>query len=115
MITIKLEIASNGIVKKISDNNYNGAGSELNRTTVYETEDDANFNNTAKFLYELCDDLGVDLGNKFSQNVLSFDQSWGSHYEPSHEEIKREIKTLNTELRNLKELQKLSEEINTIT
>jgi len=104
MITIKLEIASNGIIKKILDNNYNGAGSEYGNTTVYETDDDPLYENTAKFIYNLCDDLGVNLGNKFDKNVLNFDVSWGSHYNPEVEELNSVIKEMTAELKVLKQL-----------
>jgi hypothetical protein len=104
MITIQLEIASNGIIKTVIDNNYNGAGAGLETRTVYETDDDPRFSNTSKFLYNICDDLGVNLGNKFDNNVLNFDVSWGSHYEPEVEELDSFIKELTAELKNLKQL-----------
>jgi hypothetical protein len=71
MITIKLELASNGVIKTVTDNNYNGAGSSHEKRTVYETDNDTNYNNTVRFLYDLSSDLGIDLGNKFSKDVLN--------------------------------------------
>jgi hypothetical protein len=106
MITIKLEIASNGIIKTVSDDNYNGAGSGKESITVYETDDDPIFSNTSKFLYEVCDDLGVNLGNKFDQTVLNFEVDWGNKYEPGLEELNHTIKSLAYDLKDLKALQK---------
>ena len=106
MITIKLEIASNGIIKTVSDDNYNGAGSDKEAITVYETDDDPIFSNTSKFLYEVCDDLGVNLGNKFDQTVLNFEVTWGDRYNPNLEELNHVIKSLSYELKELKSIQK---------
>ena len=106
MITIKLEIASNGIIKTVMDDNYNGAGYENELRKVYETDNDIGFENTTKFLYEVCDDLGVDLGNKFDRRVLNFEVGWGGRYEPASEEIDALIKALTYELKELKILKK---------
>ena len=104
MITIKIEIATNGVIKTIVDDNYNGAN-ELNEwKTVYDTDGDSQkgFNNTVQFLSDLSDDLGIDLGNKFSKEVLSFDTDWGSHYEPTIDELKDRVKILNAEVKECK-------------
>lgn len=103
MITIKLEIASNGVIKTVTDNNYNGAGSKHESKTVYSTEDDPGFEQRIKFLYEICDDLGVNLGNKFDAETLDFEISWGSHYEPTLDQVKRLIKDSQKNLKELKE------------
>lgn len=104
MITIKIEIATNGVIKTIIDDNYNGAN-ELNEwKTVYDTDGDSQkgFNNTIQFLSDLSDDLGIDLGNKFSKEVLSFDTDWGSHYDPSIDELKERVKDLTAEIKECK-------------
>jgi len=105
MITIKLEIATNGIIKSIVDDNYNGAEEKNEFKTVYDTDGDSSrgFANTIKFLSELSDDLGLDLGNKYSSEVLSFDTEWGSHYEPSEKDLKERMKLLSIELKECKE------------
>jgi hypothetical protein len=108
MITIKLEIASNGVIKTVTDNNYNGAGSNHEKRTVYETENDEEFNNTVRFLYDLSDDLGIDLGNKFNKNVLNFELGWGDKYEPTYDEVKRLVKETS---KNLKELRQWEKEL----
>ena len=56
-----------------------------------------------KFFYDLCEDLGLDLGNKFERETLSFNKAWGSHYEPNKKEVEMRIKELETELEILRE------------
>jgi len=106
MITIKLELASNGVIKTVSDNNYNGAGSSHEKRTVYETEEDENFDATIRFFYELADDLGINLGNKYNKFVLDFDTQWGSKYEPNHEEVKQLVKDTAQTLKELRSWEK---------
>ena len=103
MITIKLEIASNGIIKTVTDNNYNGAGSKHENRTVYVTESDIEFNETIRFLYETCDDLGINLGNKYDENVLNFELGWGHKYNPSLDQVKSLIKDTQKNLKELKD------------
>lgn len=106
MITIKLELASNGVIKTVNDNNYNGAGSNHELRTVYETESDHDFEATIRFFYELSDDLGINLGNKYDSAVLDFDTEWGSKYEPTHEEVKQLVKDTTKTLKELKQWEK---------
>jgi len=109
MISIKLEIVSNGIIKTSIDDNYNGAGSEWNAKTVYETDsDDAEIRlkNIQRFLYDLCDDLGVDLGNRYDPKVLNFEIGWGNKYEANLDEINKLISYHKNELKDLREWQK---------
>jgi hypothetical protein len=56
-----------------------------------------------KFFYELCEDLGINLGNKFNKKVVKIDTTWGTHYEPSAKEIDSKIKELEAEIQLLKE------------
>ena len=109
MISIKLEIASNGVIKTTTDDNYNGAGSEWNTVTVYETDDDSQdrrLKNIQRFLFELCDDLGVNRGNRYDSKVLNFEIGWGDKYEPNLKEINDLIKFHREELKDLKEWKK---------
>jgi hypothetical protein len=105
MITIKLEIASNGVIKTVTDNNYNGAGSKHENRTVYVTDNDKStgFSETIRFLYDICDDLGINLGNKFDESVLNFELGWGHKYEPSLEQVKGLVKETSKNLKELKE------------
>tara|TARA_Y100000385_G_scaffold160813_1_gene166900 strand:+ start:191 stop:592 length:402 start_codon:yes stop_codon:yes gene_type:complete len=102
MITIKLEIASNGVIKTVADNNYNGAGSKHESKTVYSTDDDSGFEQRIKFIYEICDDLGINLGNKYDEETLDFEINWGRKYEPSLDQVKKLVKETTYELKELK-------------
>ncbi len=102
MITIKLEIASNGVIKTVADNNYNGAGSNHESKTVYSTDVDPGFEQRIKFIYEICDDLGINLGNKYDEETLDFEVNWGHKYEPNLDQLKKLIKQTTDELKDLK-------------
>jgi len=97
MIKIVLEIASNGVIKTIKDDNLNGAGEEMNITSVHEF-DDNNLEKAVLFLYELAEDLGISTGNKYEKEVISITTQWGHKYEPSIEEISKKIETLEEEV-----------------
>jgi hypothetical protein len=108
MLEVKLEIVDNGVIKTVKDTNYNSAGKTREVRKVYETENDklGSYTNTMKLFYEVSDDLGIDMGNKFDKKVLDFRVSWGSHYEPTLDEVKESIKEHNEELRYLRGLEK---------
>ena len=59
-------------------------------------------------MYDLSSDLGIDLGNKFSKDVLNFELGWGDKYEPSYEEVKEMVKDTS---KNLKELRQWEKEL----
>jgi len=106
MAKIMLEAARNGIIKKIFDDNSGGSNLNVTYTDVYELDDDSKVTKKAlvKFLYELCEDLGLKVGNKFSAEVIDIDFTWGSHYDPSKEEIDLKIAELEETLELLKEI-----------
>ena len=106
MAKIILETARNGIIKKIFDDNSGGSNMNVTYTDVYELEDDSKITKKAlvKFLYELCEDLGLKVGNKFSSAVIDIDFTWGSHYDPTNEEIELKISELEETLELLKEI-----------
>ncbi len=101
MVSIKLEPARNGVIKRIDDNNHGGAKEHRATVDVYESSDK---DYISKFFYELSEDLGLHLGGKFEKEVLSFRKEWGSHYEPTKKELTRKIKETEAELTMLKEL-----------
>lgn len=71
MITVVLDIADNGVVKIIEDDNYNGNG-EVNVTkTLYVFDEDPDYENRIKFLKDLCLDIGLNLGNINDQKRLN--------------------------------------------
>ena len=71
MITVVLDIADNGVVKIIEDDNYNGNG-EVNVTkTLYVFDEDPDYENKIKFLKDLCLDIGLSIGNINDQKRLN--------------------------------------------
>ncbi len=108
MVDLKLEIVSNGIIKTVKDTNYNGAGEVKSIKTVYDTDDDKHngYESTMRLFYDVSDDLGIDMGNKFDQNVLGYQIKWGTHYEPTLKEVTALIKETKADLSYLQSLQK---------
>lgn len=102
MIKILLDIASNGVIKTVTDNNINGAGDRFERKSVYNFEDDATFEKRIHFLYELCEELGIETGNKYDKDNLLFTTNWGINYTPTIQEVSDKIKVLTAELKELK-------------
>lgn len=112
MIKIILDVASNGVIKTIMDDNINGAGERYERKYVYNFEDDKDFSKRIQFLFELCDEAGVETGNKFERNTLVMKNEWGKSYMPTEEELDAKIKTITSELKYLKSLKKDFDELN---
>ena len=100
MVKITLEIADNGTIKTISDDNSNGAGSLLETKTVYDFDKNGN-KRKIEFFYELASDLGIDTGNAYEKNNIVMNLGWGSSYMPSEKEIDKRIKALNLEIEAL--------------
>jgi hypothetical protein len=98
MVKITLEVADNGIIKTINDDNSNGAGESLEKKKVYEFDKDEFHENKIKFFYELADELNLDTGNSFEDNNLVMNLDWGNSYQPTPEEIELKIKLLKVEI-----------------
>ena len=94
MVTIVLDIADNGVVKVLEDDNINGAGESFISKTLYDFDDDENFTNRIKFLKELCLDIGLQLGNDIDKRKLNLIVGQGSSYKPTKTEIKQKISAL---------------------
>lgn len=109
MIRITLEPARNGVIKRVIDDNYGGAKQAVSTTDVYEqsSDDGDQFSYIMRFFYDLCEDLGLSLGNKFECETLNFNKEWGSHYEPTEAEVDRKMKELKAELDILREWKKV--------
>jgi hypothetical protein len=106
MVKIVLESARNGVIKKVIDDNYGGGNEHFTSTDVYESPEDTNTNENTyikRFFFDLCDDLGLELGSKFDKAVLDINTVWGSHYEPTVKDIESKIKRLKIELEELEE------------
>ena len=72
MIKIVLEPARNGVIKKVIDDNHGGGREHFTSTDVYESnENDKNqYSYIKRFFFDLCDDLGLEVGSKFDKTVL---------------------------------------------
>lgn len=102
MIRIILEPAKNGIIKKIVDDNYGGSNKEWTSVDVYEETSDK-FEYISGFFNDVCEDLGLNLGNSYSSSVVSIKKEWGKKYKPSKQEIENRILKLEEEIQLLKE------------
>jgi hypothetical protein len=107
MIKIKLSNAENGVIKTITDSQYNGADQSVEITKVYEiNEDEFYFDKISYLLLDISKDLGFDLGNQFDREQLSFSIDWGEKYLPSLEEVDEKIKDLKDEIKILQTYKK---------
>lgn len=108
MVKIVLEPASNGVIKRIVDDNHGGGKEQWTTVEVYESSDNdkEKLQYIMRFFFDLCEDLGMNLGNKFSKDVITIRTEWGSHFEPSEKDLNSKIKELEAELQSLKECKK---------
>lgn len=108
MVKIILEPARNGVIKKVLDDNHGGGKENYQSIDVYEDPDNVkpNYAYIKKFFYELCEDLNIKTGNKFDECVIKIDTVWGSHYEPSQEDVQKRIDDLQTQIDMLKQWMK---------
>lgn len=101
MVTVIIENAENGFVKTISDDNYNGAGQYFTKTSVTEIKEETKIRDSLKFISELVDDIGLDLGDKAGKETLALVNTWGPLYNPSNEELEAKIKELRNQAKRL--------------
>jgi len=101
MQAIKIQLADNGVIKTVKDDNINGGGEVYESTNVYEFD---TYTDKVKFIEELCTDIGLEFGNSKSKSQIQVRVDWGDTYSPTDSEIDFKIK--NLELR-IKELQAL--------
>ena len=95
MQLITLEIADNGIIKTIVDDNINGAGEKFESKVVYDLERHDSIDAKIEMLYTLAEDMGVDMGNSKQAEQIKIVWEWGDHYEPTDVNlIKEGIKEL---------------------
>jgi hypothetical protein len=57
--------------------------------------------NQVKFFKDLVFDLGLDVGTDLDPDHLRITLEWGSQYEPTDNEIKKKIQTLEKEIKRL--------------
>ena len=102
---INIEIADNGIIKTIVDDNINGAGEKFETKVVYDLESGDINKTKMDLLYELSEDMGMHLGNSKQPNQIKIVSEWGENYEPTKEEIEARIAEIEEDLAYLKNLQ----------
>jgi uncharacterized protein with von Willebrand factor type A (vWA) domain len=110
MQLVTLELADNGIIKTIVDDNINGAGELFETKTVFDFERHDSIESKIELLYQLSEDIGLDLGNAKQPDQIQITSSWGEKYEPSKKETIEYIKLLEKELEDLKNTLKNSDE-----
>lgn len=101
MQEINLQLADNGVIKHIKDDNINAAGESFESTVVYEFN---NNENKIKFIEELCVEVGLEFGNSKSKQQIQISSGWGKHYKPTAHEIQGKIKDLQKEIAHLNKL-----------
>lgn len=70
MTNINLEIADNGVIKRLEDDNINGAGEIFTSKLLYLFEGDFNFEKRLKFLNDICLDVGLEKGSELDPKRL---------------------------------------------
>lgn len=105
MQRITLDIADNGIIKTVSDDNINAAGEKFESKVVYDLENGDTISTKMNLLYELSEDMGIELGNSKQPDQIKIICDWGENYQPeTSEEIIARIEEIQTEIDSLKEL-----------
>ena len=105
MVKIVLEPARNGVIKRVIDDNHGGCREQWTSTDVYESNDEHRnkYEYIMRFFWELCEDIGLECGNKFEKDCLLIKTEWGTHYEPNQKEVDSKIRELQAEIDLLKE------------
>lgn len=94
MHSITLELADNGLIKIIQDDNINAAGEEYQSVTVYDFEGADSLNTKIKFLMDIALDAGVELGSPRDKAQIKITHEWGDVYTPTNEEVSKKIEEL---------------------
>jgi hypothetical protein len=103
MVKITLEPARNGLVKRTYDDNHGGSSDEWLTSDVYEETESDKLEYITTFFFDLCEDLGLNLGSAYSKEVITIKKEWGQHYVPTEEELNQKIKDIEEHLQLLKE------------
>jgi hypothetical protein len=104
MQNIRLELADNGIIKIVEDDNINAAGEVYTSVTVYDFESSNATESKINFINDLILDSGLELGNSKDKNQIKISVDWGDEYQPSKTEIEERIKALKSDLKHFEEM-----------
>lgn len=105
MQKILLEIADNGIIKTVTDDNINAAGEVFESKVVYDLENGDIVSTKLNMLYELSEDMGMELGNSKQPDQIKIIADWGDSYVPQIEdkaELQLRIKNMEKTLTKMK-------------
>lgn len=98
MHSITLELADNGLIKLVQDDNINAAGESYQSVTVYDFEGVDALNTKIKFLMDIAMDAGLELGSPRDKSQIKISHDWGEAYTPTNEEISGRIEALKAEI-----------------
>jgi hypothetical protein len=106
MHTVTLELADNGLIKTVADDNINAAGEGYESVVVYDFESSNSNETKIKFLNDISMDAGLELGNPKDKKQIKIVQEWGDSYAPTPEEIMSRITYHTLEIKRLESLLK---------
>jgi len=106
MHVITLELADNGLIKTVADDNINAAGENYEAVVVYDFESSNSNETKIKFLNDISMDAGLELGNPRDKKQIKIVQEWGESYLPTPEEITSKIAAHQLEIKRLESLLK---------
>ena len=86
----------------MTDDNINAAGEKFESKVVYDLENGDVVLTKMNMLYELSEDMGMELGNSKQSDQIKIISDWGEHFVPADDELKNKIKDLEEELKSLK-------------
>ena len=98
MHSVTLELADNGLIKIVQDDNINAAGESYQSVTVYDFEGVDALNTKIKFLMDISMDAGLEIGSPRDKTQIKISHDWGDAYTPTNEEISRKIEELKSKI-----------------
>jgi hypothetical protein len=108
MQVITVQLADNGVIKSVEEDNANAAGEGYSSVVVYDFESDNASENKIKFLYEISEDCGLEFGSTKDSDQIKIIKDWGDHYQPTLAEIEAKISSFQKRIKTLESLLKKS-------
>jgi hypothetical protein len=104
MQTITIELADNGVIKYVLEDNANAAGESYSSVIVYDFESENSSENKIKFLLEVSEDCGLEFGSTKDPDQIKITADWGDHYQPTKAEIEDRISSFKKRITMLESL-----------
>ncbi len=104
MQSISVQLADNGVIKYVEDDNANSAGEGYSSTIVYDFESKDASDNKIKFLLDISEDCGLEFGSTKDPDQIKIIKDWGEHYQPTKAEIEAKISELSSQIQKLQSL-----------